>query len=245
LTAKTYVERFEDGPGGWLGWAGPLQPVRPDMDGSALVSRGPWGVDANHAPPGGGYLHLLFILHTFFPPEFPAVYGDVLATCGKNRFVEDGFSRDLRNARIHVRMRGEVDARGAQLVLLAQANTARDARGEADWDHPHVVNQVLAAQPLAITPQWSEQSITLVPNQAQWVQLGSRHDQVYSEGPIEDVLSDVNVDLICVFFPLDVQPLSPIDGDPHVLFAGRDYEIDRARLPKGYVMMDEVRIGRP
>jgi len=239
---KTYVETFDDGPGGWMGWAGPLKPVRPEVSGSALVSRGPWGVDANHAPPGGGYLHLLFILHTSYPPGFSGIYKDVSDTCGTNRFVAGGFSRDLRNAKVHARLKGELDLHGSQLVLLAQGNIARDARGEPDWAHPNVVNQVLAAQPFQVTPEWSEQTITLVPDPKQWQRLGSRHDGGYGDGPIEDLLRDVNFDLIFILFPLDVRPVGPIKGDPHVLCAGRDYEIDRARLPEGYVMLDEFRI---
>src|SRR6185436_10835781 len=131
--AQTYIEKFDDGPSGWLSWERPLKPVRPEVRDSAIISRGPWGVDANHAPPGAGYLHLLFILFTSYPPGFSGVYKDVLATCGRNRFIEAGFSRDLRNAKLHVRLKGEVNLRGSQLVLLAQGNIARDKDDQVDW----------------------------------------------------------------------------------------------------------------
>src|ERR1017187_5662262 len=110
---ETFVETFDDGPSGWLRWDGPLQPVRPEIRDSAIISRGPWGVDANHASPGAGYLHLLFILHTFYASHLSGVYEDVLATCGTNRFIEGGFSRDLRHAKVHVRLKGEVNLRGS------------------------------------------------------------------------------------------------------------------------------------
>jgi hypothetical protein len=242
MSPRTYIETFDGGPSGWLSWLGPLKPVRPEVRDSAIISRGPWGVDANHAPPGAGYLHLLFILHTFYPPGFSGIYKDVADTCGTNRFVEGGFSRDLRNAKVRVRLKGKVILRGARLVLLAQGNIARDKKGNPDWIKPNTVNQVLAAQPFEVTPEWSEQTITLVPDQKQWVRLGSRHDAGYGDGPIEALLRDVNVDLIFVLFPLDVRPLKPIAGDPHVLRAGIDYEVDRAHLPEGCVMLDEIRI---
>jgi hypothetical protein len=240
-----YIETFDDGPSGWISWLGPMHPARPEVRGGALISASPWGVDANHAPPGAGYLHLLFILHTAYPPGFTGIYKDVVDTCGTNRFVSSGCSRDLRHAKLTARLKGEVNLRGAQLVLHAQANTARNKQGQPDWEHPHVVNQVLTAQPFRITPDWSEQTITLAPDPKQWTQLGSRHDETYCAGPIEDVLRDLNYDIIFLMFPLDVRPLKPIRGDPHRLRAGVDYEIDRARLPEGYVMLDEVRIEYP
>ena len=242
---KTYIETFDNGPSGWLSWERPLKPVRPEIRNSAIISRSPWGVDANHAPPGGGYLHLLFILLTNHPPGFSGIYKEVADACRPNRFIEGGFSRDMRNAKVHVRLKGEVNLRGSQLVLLAQGNIAKDMDGKLDWSKSNTVNQVLTAQPFQITPEWSDQTITLVPDQKQWTQLGGRYDSGYQEGPIEDLLRDVNYDLIFILFPLDVRPLQPINGDPHILCAGRDYEIDRSRLPEGYVMVDEVRIEYP
>ena len=63
MTARIYVENFEDGPGGWLGWDA-RGPRRLEFVEGAVLSQGPWWVDSNHAPPGGGYLHLLYCLHT-------------------------------------------------------------------------------------------------------------------------------------------------------------------------------------
>ena len=65
---KTYVEEFDENPGGWLkvvdNWhvAAPL-PVK----NGAIWCYGPWWVDYNHAPPGGGYLQLLMCLNTRGP----------------------------------------------------------------------------------------------------------------------------------------------------------------------------------
>ena len=57
MTPRTYVTTFDDGPGGWVG-----RKVALEVADGIAISRSPWWVDANHAPPGGGYLHLLYIL---------------------------------------------------------------------------------------------------------------------------------------------------------------------------------------
>jgi hypothetical protein len=222
-----YVETFDDGPGGWLAWLGPGRNVSPEIRDGVVVSRSPWSVDANHAPPGLGYLHLLAFLIT---------RGELVQDMGRpNRFVDEGYDRDLTNARLTVRLRGEVDRRGAELVLLAQA----DVPGTR-------ANYVLTGQPFQITSNWSEQTITLVPDPDQWGCLGARHDlsHFYGCGDIADVLRDVNVDLIFVFFPLRIVPLSPVSdihrGRPH-----RDYEPNHQYLPTGVVEIDTVRLEYP
>ena len=57
---QVYTETFDDGPGGWVA---DLQSPLPVWDGVAYC-HSPWSVDANHAPPGAGYLHLLMYLLT-------------------------------------------------------------------------------------------------------------------------------------------------------------------------------------
>jgi len=245
MVAKTYIETFDHGESGWLSWAN--RPLRPEVRDSTIISRGPWEIDPNHAPPGAGYLHLLFMLHTFYPPDIAGSrYEKVLKTCTPNRFVNGGFSNDLRNAKLWVRLKGEVNLRGAQLVLLAQGNVARGDDGKLNWEKPNYVNQALSAQPFAITPEWSEQTITLTPDQKQWVELGARHgsETFYGKAPIEEMLRQT-IDIIFVLFPLDVRSLTPIKGDIHRLRPITDYELDRSRLPEGYVMLDEVRIEYP
>jgi len=227
---RTYIETFDDGPGGWLGWVGGGGgPRRLEIVDSAAITRSPWGVDFNHAPPGAGYLHLLYVLLMFRKCE---------DLSGPNRFLDGGFSRNLTNARFTTRLRGELDAKGAQLLLLVQA-----AVGKV------VANFVLRGQPIPVTTEWCETTLHLVPDPAQWLCLGTRGPGAdcanYGAAPIADVLSDVNIDLILVLFPLDVRPLGPIVGDPHHLRAGKDYPIDTSRLPSGYVMLDEVRIEYP
>ncbi len=68
-----YSESFQDGPGGWCGWisnAGGPKPL--ELRQHCAVSRSPWWIDYNHAPPGVGYLHLLYALLTK-GPGFPEV----------------------------------------------------------------------------------------------------------------------------------------------------------------------------
>lgn len=232
MARKAYVEDFQSGPGGWLAWYDKDRQARrlEIQDGVATV-RSPWEVDYNHPPPEGGYLHLLFVLHTKWGAGFPEQYQRL---GGPNHFVDGGFSRNLANARITARLKGELQGRGADLLFHVQT----------DIDGIRV-NQVLIAQPFEVTPQWSEQTITLVPDPAQWQDLYARHDRrdFYGRGkPIADVLGDVNCNIILVLFPLDVVPAQPIDAGPHFLRAGKDYPVDRSRLPEGYVMLDEVRI---
>ena len=229
MPGKTYIETFEDGPGGWLGWDGNGAQRLEIIDGAA-VSRGPWWVDSNHAPPGGGYLHLLYCLYTH--PKFSNMESH-LAAGGGNRFVDAGFPTDFTHAKMTLRLKGEMDWKGSSLVLLAQA-------GVGDI----YVNSVLMAQSFDVTSNWSEQTISLDPDPQQWKCLGSRHDRTdtYGWGEIGDVLRDLNCDIILVLHPLDVVPAEPIDGDPHRLRAGAEYEIDGARLPAGHVWLDEVRI---
>ena len=235
MARESYVETFDDGPGGWLGWiGGGGGPVALERAPSAVGTRSPWGVDVNHAPPGAGYLHLLFVLMT--TPGL-ANRPKLIAAGGDNRFVDGGFSRDLTNARLMLRLKGELDRRGAQLMLLAQADI--DGAGVRG-------NHVLLAQPFDVTPDWSEQTAVLEPDPAQWLSMGVRAEGAdsgsYGHSNIADVLRDVNVDLLLVLFPLQVVPAEPIDGDPHALRAGIDYPVRPDRLPAGNVWLDEVTV---
>src|SRR5579862_8295884 len=97
---RLYRHNFCDGPGGWLGWENNATGAKrlPIEDG-AVVSRSPWWIDYNHAPPGGGYLHLLFALHTFHGKHFPQQYKDL---GGDNAFVEGNFPLDFTGARMKI-----------------------------------------------------------------------------------------------------------------------------------------------
>src|SRR5262245_60425054 len=102
-----YEETFDDGSRGWYSWK-PNGSQVPEVRDGRFFERGPWWVDSNHAPPGGaGYLHLLAILWTH-PDAVPQHRWP-------NRFVEGGYSRDLTDARLSVRLHGQVELHGAQL----------------------------------------------------------------------------------------------------------------------------------
>ena len=229
--ALVYLEDFNEGTGGWYSDRHYALPV---WDGVAYCY-GPWFLDANHAPPGAGYLHLVMWLYTdgrwyqdsTASQRLPYTY---------NSFVDKGYPTRLTNARMTVRIRGTVDSGGAQLLLLVQAKTDKTT-----------VNMVLHRQPFQVTKEWSEQTVVLAPESKQWTCLGSRHDLTHEYGcdTIEEVLEDVNVDLIFVWFPLDVVPLSQDVVAPHITRAGQDYAVDRNRLPKGLIMFDYVKIEFP
>lgn len=160
-TPRVYLEDFNQGNGGWYADRHYALPV---WDGVAYC-HGPWFLDSNHAPPGAGYLHLVMWLYTdgrWY--EHPTAASRLPYT--NNRFVEEGYSSRLTNARMTVRLRGELKARGAELLLLAQSETDKTT-----------ANMVLTGQPFRVTREWSEQTVTLAPDPDQWTCLGSRHDR--------------------------------------------------------------------
>ncbi len=224
-----YVETFDQGAGGWFGWiSNALGPKPLEVRDSCLVSRSPWWIDYNHAPPGAGYMHLLAMLLTRGP--FGEHQREVAA---ENRFVGGGFGTNFTNAKVTLRLKGELLANGAQLCLLVQSVQNGICSG---W--------LLTGQPFHVTPDWSVQSVSAVPDASQWTPLGSRHDRVDYYGIIDlpRVLADVNADILLVLFPLDVVPMGPLAADRHHLRPEKDYPVWRSRLPEGYVLLDEVRI---
>ena len=233
MRIRTYVETFDNGPGGWFGWIGNLDgPKRLEMRDGALISRSPWWIDYNHAPPGAGYLHMLHCLLTK-GPGFGEIYTEV---GGENHFVEQGFPTDFTNARITLRLKGELELRGARMVLLVQGT--RDGL-TSGW--------ALTSSPFPVTPEWSESTAVAKPDPLLWTCLGARHDRTKSYGfiPLPEILRDVNADILLILFPLTVAPMGPIDGDPHILRPGKDYPVWQSRLPEGYIMLDEIRIEFP
>lgn len=229
---RIYEETFDQGPGGWFGWGSNSIGPKPleIRDGYAL-SRSPWWIDYNHAPPGAGYLHLLAMLLTRGP--FGEHQREVQ---GENLFVSRNFGPDFTNARITLRLKGELLERGARFCLLVQSIQQGICSG---W--------MLTGQPFTVTPDWSEQTVTAVPDPQQWTSLGSRHDRMEFYGSIDlpQVLKQVNTNILLVLFPLDVAPMGPISGDPHYLRPEKDYPVWRSRLPEGYVQFDTIRIEFP
>jgi len=233
MAGTIYRETFEDGPGGWLRVVDNVQPMAPlQIKEGLAMCYSPWWVDYNHAPHGGaGYLQLLMCLHTKGP--FTEQIHDV---GGPNRFVEGRYPLDFTNARISVRLRGELQLRGAQVVLLIQGMAQEKITG---W--------VLTGQPIKVGEDFSEQTITAVPDTDQWTCLGARHDRgdMYGRVALETILRKVNCNIYFVLFPVNAVPMGPIDGDPHVLRAGRDYPLWQSELPEGYVFFDTVEIKFP
>lgn len=227
-----YREDFETDRGGWWGWESNSAGPRPlEWSGGQVTSHSPWWIDYNHAPPGAGYLHMLFCTYTRGPiAEHFAEVG------GPHRLALGGYPTDYRGARVCLRLRGEVERQGARLVLLVQASAERLTSA---W--------VLTGQPFEVTPEWSEQSAVLAPDESQWTCMGGRHDRVdyYGRIDLERVLADVNVDIMFILFPLTIAPMGPLEGDPHARRPGKDYPVWRSRLPEGYVDLDAIEIDFP
>jgi len=226
--SKIYFENFDSGAGGWLGW-NENGPLALEVRDSCIISKGPWWIDCNHCMPGAGFLHIIFALHTSHSKVNPE---PLIKVAGRNRFVDGNFPTNFANAKITVKLKGEVEMKNSSLLLLVQGHNGKF------W-----VNQVLSSQPLKVTKDFSQQSIICIPEQRYWTNLGSREDRkdFYGTGPIEELLADVNGDIIFVLFPLDVIPLEP-GINPYRLWAERDYRVDRTKLPDGYIMLDEITI---
>lgn len=226
---RVYVETFVDGPGGWYGWISNAAGPKPlEWRGGALTSRSPWWIDYNHAPPGAGYMHMAFCLGTFGAQG--EVYNEV---AGRNRFIAGGYPTDFTGARVTIDARGELLARDARLVVLIQGAVDGITSG---W--------LRTGQPFSVAEDFSRQTVTLDADPTGWTALGVRHDRTDSYGvkPLGRVLSDVNVNIMLVLFPLDVAPMGPLEGDPHRLRPERDYPVWRHKLPEGYITLDEVHI---
>jgi hypothetical protein len=214
-------------------------------------------VDYNHAPPGlpaassvrveGSYLHLLAGLQV---AADGADRADMVAVGGENRFVAGGYPADWTGARVTLGVRGELDAKGARLGLLAQSRVASIDR---------MVNSVLHF-PDPVTAEWAEQTITLTADDEHWQCLGSRVDRLetYGAAPIAEVLAKMNGNIILVLTNLDIQPKAlttrgdgnaaaaeqelPQGDEIHIKRAGLDYPVDYDRLPGGFVEFDTIRI---
>src|SRR6185436_10413737 len=106
---------------------------------SYVTSRSPWWIDYNHAPPGAGYLHLPFMLNT--RGKAGEHHREV---AGENKFIAGGFPTDFTNAKVTLRLRGELEERGSKLVLLIQAVQGGICSG---W--------LLTGQPFNITPEFT------------------------------------------------------------------------------------------
>jgi hypothetical protein len=173
-------------------------------------------------------MHMVFSLATVGPQS------EVLMEVGgSNHFIANRCPIDFTNAAMTLRARGELMAQSSRFVLLIQGNVDGITSG---W--------LCTGRPFAVTESWSEHTITLDNDPAHWTALGVRHDRadMYGVRALDRVLSQVNVNIMLVLFPLDVAPMGPIDGDPHTLRPERDYPVWRRRLPEGYVTLDEVRI---
>ena len=68
---------------------------------------------------------------------------------------------------------------------------------------------------------------------------------MYGHVPLPFILSNVNVNLYLVLFPVMPRPLGPLIGDPHRLRPGRDYPYWPSSVPQGYVAVDTVRVEFP
>lgn len=228
----TYLETFDETTGGWWGFGGNHVGLQPLIwKKGEVMAHSPWWIDYNHAPPGAGYLHMLFCLSVRGP--FSDFHKEV---AGKNKFAENQFPLDFTGAKITARLKGELELKGAELLLLVQGRIGDTISG---W--------LLTGQPFKVGSEWSEQTVTATDDVSQWTCIKSRHDRTdfYTEHPLKSILSNVNTNIMLVLFPLDIRPIGPLAEGPHQLRAGRDYPVWTSRLPEGYVQLDTFKIEFP
>jgi hypothetical protein len=75
-----------------------------------------------------------------------------------------------------LRLKGQLETRGANLVMLVQAKVG-----------PIYSCHALVGQPLKVSPEWSEQTLRLDADPAQWKCLGVRHDRINFYGWTESL----------------------------------------------------------
>ena len=213
------------------GGAGGTTPARRrplEHRGSTVATRSPWWIDYNHAPPGAGYLHMLMGLNTTGPQ------GEAVREASGPEPLHRGRVRHGPPERgVHAGAPGRAADRGAGMVLLVQGAVDGITSGWA-----------LTGQPFHVRPGLTRQTVRLVPDEGQWTALGSRQgrEDMYGVKPLERVLAEVNTNILLIMFPLTVEPMGPLDGDPNRLRPERDYPVWRRALPEGYIVVDEVEL---
>ena len=159
-----------------------------------------------------------------------------------NRLVRDGFPSDFTDVRLSLRLRGELDLRGAQVFFQIWGDVDGISSG-----------YTLISQPINVTKDWSTQTIVCNPDPTQWLSMGGRHDrsaprqpfpQTYGNQGLQQTLKSCE-DVMLVLFPIDVQPMGNVDGDPNELRPQVDYPVWRHKLPEGYVSLAKVEIEWP
>lgn len=219
-SSPVFLEEFNDNSLKWIIYDFAGQVRQPVIFDGVLYSYSPWWIDYNHAPPGAGYLHIIAGLHTHNTSKW---------------ITEKNLPVDFTNARVTLRLRGELEQKGADMAILLQASNGHTT-----------ANFVLTAQPFNVSNQWTEQTITLSPDPSQWVCLGSRADRTETYGcfDVADALKNMNVDFIFVLFPLNIEPAEPL-SDKHLRRAGYNYHVKQELLPEGIIMIDRVKIEFP
>jgi hypothetical protein len=199
-----------DGTSGWLTQSAetpsectPLEESTEAGNGYA-VSRAPWWIDPNHAPPGLGYLHLVA-----FAYHFDWSTDGVVASEYAGRPI------DLRDARIRLRWRAP-DLRlppGARFMFWLQAHDPRRPRADTRYVNYALINQALI--PVADDPRWLESTLVLPASGQGLACLGSNLDRTQTYDCAADpseVLANWTIDLGFIILLPDRDSASLVAG---------------------------------
>ena len=206
-----YAADFAAEPGGgWLTYRGtgtscePLVVMTDDSGQRSARSQGPWWLDANHAPLGLGYLHLLaFAYHLDWSED------------GRIPGLGPGKPLDLRNATVVIRWRPTELQLPPEARLNLWFQTQLPAVTPLD---SKLVNYLFTGQTLQVagtTEGWRETRLQLTADDRQYACLGSNQfrTNTYScEWSPTQALREWNVNLgIVAFFP-DASAAQKITG---------------------------------
>lgn len=211
--AAYYRETWDKGLAGFQGGSGNdlVHVPDPESGGGFVRYTEPTGDDYNHAD-GIGLLHLV----QWFYPGVIAERGGVSGALG-------GGAPDFRDARVRVKLRGNAwQTSGTELYWWSQIDithgrSSPEGTRFANWAHTGV-----SLTDALFSGKWETVEYRLYNDTTQWTYAGSnraldtqQQRSVYAYTPIDDVLSNLDVDFLHVLAPVDVNvyPSGSIDFD--------------------------------
>jgi len=196
-----------------------------------LYSTGPWWVDGNHAPPGYGYLSLVFLC-LLRPDKLQNMSFDP-HLCYPN----------MREMNIRGKIRGHsADLKGADLLFWFQCYSEKTEKN---------INYALIGKPLnekLLNGKINDFELNVdVENTEDWVCLGSCAEKSHLYGELDlnnlDAAKPLNMGFILT--PMDVKPVWPDECDlssPMNLTTESLWPIDTHSLPTGTIAIYDLEI---
>ena len=174
----------------WQSWQGKFACTSfvPIRDGEVILNS-PWWLDNNHAPPGAGYLNLLFYN-----------YIDTIFSGNKK-------SLNLEDRTLYLKLRSSnLDLKQSKIFFWFQTKAINGK----------YINFVYTKVPIHLDEKMKTLEIKFTSNASDWICLGSneRRKDTYDCIDLKDAISDVNIDFGLIIFPTsnDPSPLMQPEG---------------------------------